>query len=141
MLGSGRTIRGTIRNMPEDPEKSGNEPNLELPSLFGRGRKKKRQAQQPAPEPTQEIDAAATGTEVSTPVEEPAALAGLMDRFLSDPERLAKAREKVWLLGQRRYNWDKEAVGVVELVRQATEHQAGKPSGQHENPDGNEHSV
>ena len=51
--------------MPEEPEKSGAEPNLELPSLFGRGRKKKRQAE----EPTAEIGAE---PEVSTPTEEPA---------------------------------------------------------------------
>ena len=37
-----RLIRGTMRSMPDEPDKSGQEPNLELPPLLGFGRKKKR---------------------------------------------------------------------------------------------------
>ena len=42
MTGSRPSFRGNIRTMPEEPEKSGQEPNLELPSLLGFGRKKKK---------------------------------------------------------------------------------------------------
>src|SRR6478736_3504353 len=45
----------TIRTMPEDPEKSGGEPNLELPSLFGRGRKKRRRTEAPPTQAQEEV--------------------------------------------------------------------------------------
>src|SRR6478752_1046616 len=42
-------IRGTIRLMADDPEKRGDEPNLELPSLLGfRRKKKERETAEPA---------------------------------------------------------------------------------------------
>ena len=48
MTGSRPFFRGNIRTMPEEPEKSGQEPNLELPSLLGFGRKKKNRKTDPA---------------------------------------------------------------------------------------------
>jgi glycosyltransferase involved in cell wall biosynthesis len=37
-----------------------------------------------------------------------AALAGLLDDWLLAPDRLARAREAAWTLGQRRFNWELE---------------------------------
>jgi glycosyltransferase involved in cell wall biosynthesis len=50
---------------------------------------------------------------------EPAELAGLIDRLLGDPARLAATRARAWRLGQERYNWERESSHLVEAVGRA----------------------
>jgi len=53
------------------------------------------------------------------PVEDPAALAAILDFLLGNPERLTAARAEAYRLGQERYNWDIESKRLVEIVTQS----------------------
>jgi hypothetical protein len=53
------------------------------------------------------------------PRDNPTALAGLLDRILGDPTRLASARAHAWRLGQERYNWECERATLIEAVGRA----------------------
>lgn len=44
------------------------------------------------------------------------ALAGLLDRFLYNADRLAAARRHAWELGQNRFNWDQQKVKLLETI-------------------------
>ena len=50
------------------------------------------------------------------PASDAEALAGLLDRFLCDADRLAAARRHAWALGQNRFNWDKQKVELLETI-------------------------
>ncbi len=50
------------------------------------------------------------------PIDDSQALAGVIDRLLEAPARLAAARERAWALGRRRYNWDQERQKVIALA-------------------------
>ena len=47
---------------------------------------------------------------------EPQSLADGLDRFLSDPEALARARHEAWRLGQSPNNWDLEKEALLQAV-------------------------
>lgn len=53
------------------------------------------------------------------PVNNADALAELIDRIISQPDRLARVRAKAWHLAQDRYNWDREQTTLLELVSQS----------------------
>ncbi len=53
------------------------------------------------------------------PVNDSMALAAILDRHLSSPDRLAAARTEAFRLGQTRFNWDAEQVRLVEVVQEA----------------------
>lgn len=53
------------------------------------------------------------------PLDDPLALAALMDRYLGDLDRLADARHRAWKLGDERYNWETESLKLITLVSQA----------------------
>jgi glycosyltransferase involved in cell wall biosynthesis len=55
-------------------------------------------------------------TDLIYPRDDPAALAGLLDRLLGDAGRLAASRALVWRLGQERYNWERERGQLLEAV-------------------------
>jgi len=55
-------------------------------------------------------------TDLIYPGEDPAALAGLLDRLLGDETRLADGRGRTWRLGQERYNWERERGQLVEAA-------------------------
>src|SRR4051794_15734261 len=63
--------------MPEDPQKPGGEPNLELPSLFSRRKKKRQSPEEPTGEAVDETAVAPAGApeaeSVGFPAEDPAA--------------------------------------------------------------------
>jgi hypothetical protein len=50
------------------------------------------------------------------PIDDAAALANLLDRLLGAPDQLAAARAKVWQLGQRQYNWERERIALLDAV-------------------------
>jgi glycosyltransferase involved in cell wall biosynthesis len=50
------------------------------------------------------------------PIGDASALAGLLDRLLLDPARLAAARAHAWRLGQERYCWEVEQHNLVAAV-------------------------
>lgn len=58
-------------------------------------------------------------TELLYPIGDAEALAGQLDRWLGDCGALAWLRERVWRLGQERYNWDVERAGLLEKVEAA----------------------
>ena len=49
---------------------------------------------------------------------DPKALAAALDQVLLDPDRLARARQEAWRLGQTRYNWDIEKEALLAAVRE-----------------------
>jgi hypothetical protein len=53
------------------------------------------------------------------PIGDAAALANLLDWLLGAPDRLAAARAQVWDLGQRRYNWERERITLLDAVNSA----------------------
>ena len=55
-------------------------------------------------------------TELVYPIDDAAALANLVDRYLLAPPLLAAMRENVWQLGQNAYNWDTESRVTLSLV-------------------------
>lgn len=50
------------------------------------------------------------------PASDAKALAGLLDRFLYNADRLAAARRHAWELGQNRFNWDQQKVELLETI-------------------------
>lgn len=50
------------------------------------------------------------------PRENAAALAGLIDKLLGDPVRLAETRSRCARLARQRYNWDRESGTLIEIV-------------------------
>ena len=58
-------------------------------------------------------------TDLIYPVDGVAALAERLDLLLGNPDRLAGMRAKVWRLGQGRYNWEHESIGLRGLVARA----------------------
>ena len=50
------------------------------------------------------------------PASDAEALAGLLDRFLYNADRLAAARRHAWELGQNRFNWDRQKVELLETI-------------------------
>ena len=50
------------------------------------------------------------------PLGDVTALAGLIDSYLLDPARLARARHAAWQLGQSRFNWERESERLVALI-------------------------
>lgn len=63
--------------------------------------------------------AAQLGDAMATfPVGDAQALANVLDSYLLDRSRLAKARADAWQLGQSRYNWDLEAHRLVNLIEE-----------------------
>jgi len=59
-------------------------------------------------------------TDLLYPVEDPMALAALIDRLLGDANSLATSRTQAWRLGQERYNWEWERRALVAAVTRAT---------------------
>jgi hypothetical protein len=53
------------------------------------------------------------------PIGDSVALAIVLDRLLSDPDRLAEARERAYRLGQDRFNWRQESVKLISVVARA----------------------
>lgn len=51
------------------------------------------------------------------PLDDPAALAQLIDRLLGNPEHLAAARMQAWRLGQERYNWERERPKLLACLK------------------------
>lgn len=45
-------------------------------------------------------------------------IAQQMDEYFADPERIKRARERAWQLGQEQYNWDIEQQKFLKLVSQ-----------------------
>jgi glycosyltransferase involved in cell wall biosynthesis len=54
------------------------------------------------------------------PIGDAAALAAAIDRLLLDPQRLEAARSQAWHLGQTRFNWDMEQMGLRNIVEKVT---------------------
>ncbi len=54
--------------------------------------------------------------ELVYPIDNAQALAKLIDRLLGAPDQLATLRERMWCLGQERYNWEREGELVKNLV-------------------------
>ena len=50
------------------------------------------------------------------PASDAKALAGLLDRFLYNADRLAAARKHAWELGQNQFNWDRQKVQWLETI-------------------------
>jgi glycosyltransferase involved in cell wall biosynthesis len=50
------------------------------------------------------------------PRDDPAALADVLDRILSNPARLAASRNRAWRLGQERYNWERERPTLISCL-------------------------
>lgn len=50
------------------------------------------------------------------PASDAEALAGLLDRFLYNADRLAAARRHAWELGQNQFNWDQQKVELLETI-------------------------
>lgn len=61
------------------------------------------------------------------PIDDSAALATVLDRFLGDPARLAAAREKAFRLGQERFNWRRESAELISAVSRALRAEAPAP--------------
>ncbi len=71
--------------------------------------------------PAQYMFAAEAGlSDLLYPVGDAVALAGLMDKFLEKPRLLAETRDRVWRLGQERYNWDREHSALLSVVNNVT---------------------
>jgi glycosyltransferase involved in cell wall biosynthesis len=54
------------------------------------------------------------------PIEDAAALAAAIDKFLLDPNFLAAARRHAWNLGQTKFNWDCEKENLLKVARTGT---------------------
>lgn len=59
------------------------------------------------------------------PIDDAAALARVMDEWLLDPQVLARARQRAWMLGQQRFNWDLEAANMVRAVERVIPRSSG----------------
>jgi glycosyltransferase involved in cell wall biosynthesis len=53
------------------------------------------------------------------PVDDAESLAGILDRLLCDPGRLAAARTEAFRLGRDRYNWEREREALLIVVSQS----------------------
>jgi glycosyltransferase involved in cell wall biosynthesis len=58
---------------------------------------------------------------------DPASLAEVLDKLLSDPARLEESRKAAYAMAQSRFNWDAESALLLELVETATGFAARHP--------------
>ena len=58
-------------------------------------------------------------TDLLYPIDDPMALAALIDRLLGDANGLAASRTQAWRLGQERYNWERERRALLAAVTHA----------------------
>ena len=61
------------------------------------------------------------------PPEDPAALAGVLQKVLRDPEKLESMAQYAKLLGQTKYSWTAAAAGTIELYRSLASPAGSRP--------------